>query len=219
MGKNYTGRLMSILIVILVVMAMYIRGLYIEAYSIFFMVFAILVGGLLWYGGFKYDRAVFLAHRDPLTKVYNREYVYKNLPNLLKEADKRKKNVNILFVDIDGFKEVNDTHGHPMGDRILIEVANVLRGNVRESDNVIRWGGDEFLVLFPNCSKRDLSKIIQRIHGEIYDLSQRIEVCFSISIGISTFPNDGVVVNDLIKKADSDMYKFKAEGEKVVKII
>lgn len=219
MGKKCTGRLMSLMMIILVVLGIHIRGIYFEQYTTFFIVFTTLVGGLLWYGGLKYDRAVFLSHIDPLTKVYNREYLYENFSKILSQSERNSKNLNIILVDIDKFKEINDNLGHQQGDKVLIELAKVFKKNLRKSDNVVRWGGDEFLLIIPDCNKETLIIIVKRIQEELQEISSRLGINISITIGRSSFPKDGKRMNELISKADIDMYILKERERKAVRVI
>ena len=123
----------------------------------------------------------------------------------------------MLFIDLDGFKNINDNHGHDIGDELLIEVATRLNGCVRDSDTVVRFGGDEFVLLLTGLHNQDeaayiAEKVLKLIQQPI-DLSSDITATIGCSIGIAMYPDDGDSDNDLLKVADSLMYKVKASGK------
>lgn len=148
---------------------------------------------------------------DQLTSVYNRHQIeniiIKNTNNLL--FDK----AIIGILDIDFFKKVNDTYGHEPGDKILINVANIIKKNVREEDYVIRWGGEEFLMILPNCQIENANKIFERVRIEIEDYKN--EICpITVSIGYTTY--NGNDYHKTIKKADNALYYSKQHGRNQV---
>lgn len=156
-----------------------------------------------------------LAYYDPLTGLPNRQLLYDRLEQAIVQARRMQHGFSLLFIDLDRFKDVNDSLGHGFGDRILIECAQRLRSVVRESDTVARLGGDEFTVILPD-SQVDWS--LATVAGKIIDaLSVPIEedgrkVFLSASVGITRFPDDGERVDDLIRNADTAMYRAKEEG-------
>ncbi|WP_239674105.1 putative bifunctional diguanylate cyclase/phosphodiesterase [Mangrovibacillus cuniculi] len=157
----------------------------------------------------------YLAHYDPLTNVYNRNYIMKNINELI-EHSPNSVNFSVLFIDLDRFKIVNDTVGHRIGDKLLVEVAERLR-EINDNNLLIsRIGGDEFIVVVPSYDEVDsLSKIANEI---IESLNQSYHVegnefHLSASIGISVYPDDGKDVHTLIKNADIAMYAAKDNGK------
>ncbi len=156
------------------------------------------------------------ALHDPLTGLYNRYLFYDHLEYLMAKANREGCQVAVLFIDLDGFKAINDTYGHIMGDVLLKEFAARLKQTVRQTDIVARFGGDEFIVILP--AVRDLSeadyvgqKIRKAVDGE-FDLHGKT-VCITASIGVSLYPSDAGNVEDLLNKADRAMYLDKKFGK------
>lgn len=161
------------------------------------------------------ERIRYLAHNDPLTGLPNRILLDETIGKVLAQAAANDTQVLTLFIDLDGFKGVNDTLGHLQGDRLLSHVAGQIGALIGSEDFVARLGGDEFVILQPNPS--DISdgvelayQIIERISTPI-NLSGH-EIRISASVGISVFPRDGRNKEILFRKADIALYRAKAEG-------
>ena len=160
------------------------------------------------------ERLLELASRDSLTQLVNRAVFNDRLIHAIHLAKRNEEQLAVLFIDLDNFKEVNDAFGHKMGDEILMRAARRLETNVRESDTVGRFGGDEFVILLEGLqSANDALLITQKI---LTNLSQgyktdEAELFISASIGISLFPKDGSSADDLIQNADRAMYLTKRE--------
>lgn len=153
-----------------------------------------------------------LAYYDSLTGVANRVLFYQQAEKFLEEAKKNQNKLGILFIDVDKFKNINDTYGHLAGDNILIEVANILTDAVGEKDMVARHGGDEFLILLPDFKDssyytRLVSKIRNNKNRNIRCNGEKLDISFSI--GISVYPDDGDSIDKLIAEADKAMYAVK----------
>lgn len=160
-------------------------------------------------------RIEFLALHDALTELPNRLYLNDYLPRALALARRQSRRVAVFFIDLDGFKPVNDTLGHEAGDALLRAVAHRLRGAVRESDLVARLGGDEFLVALTDVSAPG---DVERVAGALLE-SLRMPVLWrgntltpSISVGVSLSPDHGSSGDELIRRADSAMYRAKMDG-------
>ncbi len=157
-----------------------------------------------------------LAHFDELTGLPNRTMFMHTLQRAFSLAQRRGKQFALFFIDLDRFKNINDSLGHEAGDRLLQDVAHRLRQNLRESDTVARLGGDEFVVLVEDCADaRELNAIAQNILtavGRPYLLSGQ-EYHVTGSIGISTYPADGQDPAALLKNADIAMYLAKDRGK------
>ena len=157
------------------------------------------------------ERLFLLAHLDPLTGLANRTLLTSNLETALKNEPA----VCIMMVDLDGFKDVNDSLGHSSGDNILVHVAKKIKATVRSGDVVARMGGDEFALLFPGLSdKKVAGKIAEQI---IHEISQAMiiddhQVNISASIGAVLYPEYGLTVQDLLTSADLALYQAKSEG-------
>jgi diguanylate cyclase (GGDEF)-like protein/PAS domain S-box-containing protein len=160
-------------------------------------------------------RLTYLAHHDTLTRLPNREQFLERSREVLSRAARHGGAVGLLFVDLDGFKRVNDTHGHSAGDRLLQSVAERLRACVREEDLVARMGGDEFCVLLDGIKDpRDAAIVAQKLIGELGRLFvfDGIELAITASVGISCYPKDGADIAPLLQCADSAMYRAKENG-------
>jgi diguanylate cyclase (GGDEF)-like protein/PAS domain S-box-containing protein len=160
-------------------------------------------------------RAHFLALHDVLTGLKNRAFVQQEFPTLLAEAAAKRKPVGLLFIDIDRFKNINDSLGHAIGDELLIEVGRRLRECVRETDVVARAGGDEFLVLLREAGDLEsLNAMAGRIREKLSRpaLVEARELQVTASIGISVFPVDGEDIDTLMKSADLALYQAKETG-------
>lgn len=156
-----------------------------------------------------------MAHHDSLTGLPNRALLTDRINNAIASASRRKERPSILFLDLDGFKHVNDSLGHTIGDKLLQSVAKRLSECVRESDTVSRLGGDEFVVLLPEITHPDDAVVAaQRMLDAVSEshIIDNQEMHITTSIGISLYPNDGTDAETLIKNADTAMYQVKESG-------
>jgi len=157
-----------------------------------------------------------LAHHDPLTNLPNRLLFDDRLERALSIAKRNNHQVALLFMDLDRFKNINDTLGHEFGDQLLVKVAEQLRGCVRETDTVARLGGDEFLIILEQVVDFQMvTSMAQRIrHSLAQDLPvENYQMFVTASIGISIFPGDAATPRELMKCADIAMYHAKQEGK------
>ncbi len=157
------------------------------------------------------------AHYDALTELPNRLYLRDQLTLELAQAQRLNRRTGLLFIDLDRFKDINDSFGHAAGDRLLQMVAARMRGCVRETDLVARLGGDEFTVILGNvASPRDaqiVAENILRILSEPIPLDGR-ETFVSCSIGVALYPEDARTADELLRKADTAMYRAKQSGRR-----
>ncbi len=162
-----------------------------------------------------------LAYYDALTSLPNRQLFRDRLSQALTHAHRYDKMVSLMFIDLDGFKAVNDTLGHDMGDLLLQAVARRLECCLRKSDTIARIGGDEFTCILPHIEKAaDVHIVARKIISALstpFDLKGQ-QVCISGSVGASLFPNDTEDAEELIKNADVAMYKAKMQGKNNYKI-
>ncbi|WP_139313934.1 diguanylate cyclase domain-containing protein [Alkalihalobacterium alkalinitrilicum] len=156
-----------------------------------------------------------IAYYDELTDLPNRKLIYKHLRKALARSKRHHHNLSIMFIDLDGFKKVNDTLGHEGGDFLLKEVAIRLNSCVREEDLTGRLGGDEFIIVFEETSEEEIIVISERILSvvsEPYAIHEK-EAKVSPSIGISIYPEDGEDIETLVQNADKAMYYAKEKGK------
>ncbi len=157
--------------------------------------------------------------KDPLTGLYNRRFLDESAEIFASSTVRRKSNAGILMCDIDFFKKVNDIYGHNVGDRVLKEVAQILKNSVRESDIVVRFGGEEFLVLLQDITEENAVLISEKIRKNVEAKEVHITgniIKKTLSIGISIFPVDSEKFWQCIKYSDVALYKAKATGRNKV---
>lgn len=160
------------------------------------------------------ERIQFLANFDPLTKLPNRNLLNDHLRYALSLAKRSNGHLALMFLDLDHFKDVNDTLGHSVGDNLLIESSRRLRLTLREEDTITRLGGDEFILLLPGVDDVGAECVAQKlldVIAEPYRLDH-FDLSLTASIGIALYPTDGEDLETLSKSADSAMYRAKQEG-------
>ncbi|TGU74729.1 EAL domain-containing protein [Geomonas terrae] len=159
-----------------------------------------------------------LAHYDPLTRLPNRTLFYDRLSQALSLAGRAREAVAVIFIDLDHFKDINDTLGHRIGDLLLIEVASRLSTVVRSCDTVARLGGDEFTVFCQNIATPENAALVAQKLVALFVDTFRLgesEIHVTASIGVTLFPNDGKTVDELLMNADIAMYHAKGAGKNV----
>ena len=162
-------------------------------------------------------RAEALTVTDELTDLYNSRYLNISLRREVKRALRSARPLSLLFIDLDGFKGINDTHGHLSGSRALVEAAAVIRGSARETDVVARFGGDEFAVILPETGRDGAIMVAERIRERIaahsFLAADHLEVRLTASVGIATLPDVAASADELVQAADRAMYKVKMSGK------
>jgi diguanylate cyclase (GGDEF)-like protein/PAS domain S-box-containing protein len=161
----------------------------------------------------KADR---LAYTDVLTGLKNRLALGKDLPNILSQAAEADSRAAILFIDLDGFKKVNDTLGHKAGDTLLVRAARRMNYVVGQQGTTYRQGGDEFIVVLPKAPDRGLAagiagQLVERLRSHYIIEGQQVNT--GASMGIAVYPNDGETAEALLEAADQAMYKVKHGGK------
>lgn len=162
------------------------------------------------------DNLQHMAHFDELTSLPNRALFFDRLRRALADARRHGSGFALLFVDLDGFKAVNDAHGHQFGDQLLNEVARRMEQCVRESDTVARMGGDEFAIILGDVNDADDARLVAQkiINSLSTPLSLDGKECHvGASIGISLYPQDGESSESMLTNADSAMYSAKSKGK------
>jgi diguanylate cyclase (GGDEF)-like protein len=152
------------------------------------------------------------ALRDPLTGLYNRRYMEDVLDRYANLAERNGSTLAIVMFDLDHFKRLNDEHGHALGDAVLSEVAASVIGAIRPSDVACRYGGEEFVVLFPDCSMTEALAKAEVLRSRIERLSENHGARVSASFGVATIPETSAKVVDVLADADAALYRAKGEG-------
>lgn len=157
-----------------------------------------------------------LATTDGLTELYNHRYFQEQMLMMVENAKRYNKEFSLIILDIDYFKKFNDTFGHQAGDAVLRQVAHTLKKNVRATDIVCRYGGEEMSIILPNTPKDEAAstaqKICDRVASNKYKLNSDKEGQVTISLGVATYPHDGATPSEIIEAADKRLYKAKNNG-------
>lgn len=167
-----------------------------------------------------FDYTYALATTDGLTELYNHRYFQEQMTQNVATCKRYNTEFSLILIDIDFFKKFNDTYGHQAGDAVLRQVAQVLKKNVRSTDVVCRYGGEEMSIILTNTNKQDAivtaQKICDAVAAKPFKLGNNIEKHVTISLGVATFPEDGEIPADLIKHSDDGLYKAKENGRNQV---
>ena len=162
-------------------------------------------------------RAEALSVTDDLTHLYNSRYLNLVLRRETKRASRSGRPLSLLFIDLDGFKAVNDTHGHLFGSRALVEAAAVIRSSARETDVVSRFGGDEFAIILPDTGGEGAYAVGARVRDKIaaytFLTADKLNIRLTVSVGVATLPDVAASSEELVQAADKAMYQVKESGK------
>jgi diguanylate cyclase (GGDEF)-like protein len=163
------------------------------------------------------------ATRDSLTRLWNRSSILNELARELARSEREARPLGVVIVDLDHFKHINDTYGHLAGDAVLREAARRMQNSIRQYDSIGRYGGEEFLILFPGCSEVDCFAQADRLrkqlgHAEmsVNDSSLRVTASFGVTIAM---PGENCSQEALIRKADEALYVAKKSGRNRVELL
>ena len=154
------------------------------------------------------------ALTDPLTGLGNSRRFHDALRGELKRTDRTGRRFSIIFLDVDDFKEFNDRYGHLAADRVLVSVAETVRAQLRESDLVCRWGGDEFIIILPETDRREAAVVAEKLRSAVA-VSAECQGA-TVSIGVACSPEDGREYDSLVNSADRALYISKQSGKNTV---
>ena len=156
-----------------------------------------------------------LSVRDPLTGLYNRRYMEETFDRELQRSVRKQQPLSVIMADIDGFKNINDTAGHVLGDKALVKVSAFLMKSIRASDVACRFGGDEFCLILPDCTLEEGIRRANTLRQAVESLSASVDdglEQFTVSFGVAAMPEDGMTREALIGAADSALYTSKRAG-------
>jgi diguanylate cyclase (GGDEF)-like protein len=169
----------------------------------------------------RFESSERLTITDDLTKLYNYRYLMQYLDADVKRCLRYKKKVSLLFIDVDGFKRINDTFGHLVGSQALSEMGQIFRGVVRETDVIGRYGGDEFVIVLPETPLNGAMVIAERIRKKVEEcefVAQNLSIRLTVSLGVANCPKHTLTAEGLIKKADAAMYRAKELSKNSIKV-
>ncbi|MGB7219540.1 MAG: GGDEF domain-containing protein [Vicinamibacterales bacterium] len=165
----------------------------------------------------RLQRVEELSVTDDLTQLYNSRYLDLVLRRETKRASRSGRPLSLLFIDLDGFKAVNDQHGHLLGSRALVEAAGVIRGSARETDVVARFGGDEFSVVLPDTGAEGAFAVGERVRDRLaahrFLGTAGLDIHLTASVGVATLPDVAASAEELVHAADTAMYRVKDSGK------
>jgi diguanylate cyclase (GGDEF)-like protein/PAS domain S-box-containing protein len=160
-----------------------------------------------------------MAYHDPLTGLPNRRFLKEQAPKVFSLADRRERYAGVAYMDLDGFKAVNDQWGHETGDEVLVSIAERLERTIRESDVLARIGGDEFAILWADLDApeeaRAATERVVRSFEEPFTVGDK-RFSLDLSVGLAAFPTDGEHIDELLHRADQAMYRAKEQGEEMM---
>jgi diguanylate cyclase (GGDEF)-like protein len=168
------------------------------------------------------EKLIELANKDPLTQLFNRRYLKDITSHLINISTRLKSTISVLLIDIDNFKNINDTYGHAIGDEVIRSVAKVFFNTTRQSDIAVRFGGEEFVIILPNTSLENAIKLSENIRKDVENTILYInnnEIEYTISIGVSTVNKGEKNFDKALNRADKALYASKKNGKNQVSFL
>jgi diguanylate cyclase (GGDEF)-like protein len=169
----------------------------------------------------EYQHLVSLTYKDDLTDLYNQRYLPIVLDQELQRAQQTAKEFSVLFCDVDFFKTVNDTKGHMVGSRVLVELSRIFKSSIRSSDFAFRYGGDEYVIVLSGANSKHAALVAERLRQKAADATFDIngnKVKITVSIGIATYPEHAKSADEILHMADEAMYYGKHKSRNVIHI-
>lgn len=207
---KYTGRILLPLILVFAFLFDMIQHFIMEArlYNPVSLIAIIPFAILGWWLGEQYDHTKYASERDSLTSTYNRRFLFDAFPKLSARAIRKKAKLECCVIDVNEFKSINDTSGHVAGDVVLRNIANTIQRVASKNSVLVRWGGDEF-VLLSMVEAEDQRFEIRELEQRLEELSYKMKQNITVSVGTAMYPDEAVELEELIHKADQNMYLSK----------
>jgi diguanylate cyclase (GGDEF)-like protein/putative nucleotidyltransferase with HDIG domain len=159
-----------------------------------------------------YARMEQRARIDMLTGLFNRHHFEERLEEEISRNSRYGDVFSIFMIDLDNFKTYNDAYGHPAGDILLSQIGKIIKSSVRNADQAFRYGGDEFVVILPRTAREDAHAVAERVRGQIAEGMKKKSIAVTCSIGLASYPADGVLASELVGVADTALYHAKRAG-------
>jgi diguanylate cyclase (GGDEF)-like protein len=177
-------------------------------------------GGIALDNAIRVQRAEALSVTDDLTQLYNSRYLTQVLRRETKRASRSGRPLSLLFIDLDGFKSINDTFGHLYGSRALVEAGALIRQCARETDVVARFGGDEFALILPDTGSEGAAAVGERIRERVnaHKFLPGLDIHLTVSVGVATLPDVAASAEGLVQAADEAMYHVKDRGKNGISV-
>ncbi|PYI50955.1 MULTISPECIES: GGDEF domain-containing protein [Paenibacillus] len=207
---NKIGRVTAVVFVIslVAILLIYIKLVYDVVDKAVAMSLAVFLPLAYLYGK-RFDALLRLSQRDDLTGVYNRGFIQRLFPKLVRRSQRLRKKLLVFYVDVDNFKVINDTYSHETGDRVLCQLSSLLTKTASKYDYVARWGGDEFVVIVPHTDEEG-ARVLQRRLGSALSISlNELKTHVHLSVGYAVCPDESADLGELLRRADKRMYKQK----------
>ncbi|NEX16188.1 MAG: hypothetical protein C1943_06075 [Halochromatium sp.] len=154
-----------------------------------------------------------IAHTDPLTGAFNRRYLDEAATSLVALAKREGRDIAIAMMDIDDFKPINDHFGHDVGDRVIAALVDLIRQQIRQSDLIVRFGGEEFVLMLPNTGLEEAEQVAEKIRQQVATSQAAAPVQFTLSIGLTLVSSLDQTISDSIARADKALYQAKRAGK------
>lgn len=174
-------------------------------------------GSLILHNAIMFEEMEEMTRKDHLTGLFNASYLETYLNETIAEATEKQTDISLIFLDLDNFKKVNDTYGHLAGSSVLVNIAGILKKILQFDDFIVRYGGDEFVIVLKTCKISKGVETAKLIHTHISNYKYR-DIPLSVSIGIASFPEHGSTTEEIIGKADKAMYFRKMNGKNGIEI-
>jgi diguanylate cyclase (GGDEF)-like protein len=170
-----------------------------------------------------YDETKILSLTDGLTKIANRRHFDLTVESEVRKARGYSRSISLAMIDLDNFKHFNDRYGHQAGDRMLINIARILKESIRDTDFVARYGGEEFVIVFPETGNDAAIRVSERIRRKVEDCAVYVKglgkKCTTVSLGVATYPFNAQDVAELVYNADKALYRAKQLGKNRVETL